>query len=53
MLKADLLKKGWSERCARARDRFRRWLSWDWRLVPFYVAAILVSIAALRYILSE
>ena len=40
-------------RRARVRDRFRHWLSRDWRLVPFYAAAILVSIAALRYILSE
>jgi hypothetical protein len=30
-------------------------LDWirSWRLAPFYAAAILVSIAALRYIFSE
>lgn len=37
---------------ARVRDGVRLWLARDGRLVPFYVAAILVSIAALRYILS-
>jgi len=34
-------------------DWIRSWLPRDWRLVPFYAAAILVSIAALRYIFSD
>lgn len=38
---------------ARARGGIGRWFSRNGRLVPFYVAAILVSLAALRYIFSE
>ena len=34
-------------------NEIRRWLRREWRLVPFYAAAILVSIAALRYILGK
>jgi hypothetical protein len=35
------------------RESAHDWFSREWRLVPFYVAAALVSLAALRYIFSD
>lgn len=45
--------RDWARSRAPRWDRVATWLSREWRLLPFYIAAVLVSLAALRYIFSE